>query len=79
MCAKLSAIFFTQMMSESWKKTFIILISKKSNLVDINDYRPISLSNTIYKIAIKILANRLKLLLPTMIAKEQGALIKDII
>ena len=41
-------------------KTFIALVPKNSNSLNLLDYRPISLCNTIYKIFSKILVNRLK-------------------
>ncbi|XP_019092278.1 PREDICTED: uncharacterized protein LOC109129106 [Camelina sativa] len=41
------------------------------------DYRPISCCNVIYKVISKILANKLKLLLPTFIAGNQSAFVKD--
>ena len=69
--------FFFQFgnLPDSWTKTFITLISKKSNPKIFNDYHPINLCNTVYKIIAKILTNRLKLILPHLISLEQGTLI----
>lgn len=40
--------------------TFITLIPKVFNLVELRDYRPISLVGCVYKLFSKMLANRLK-------------------
>jgi hypothetical protein len=41
--------------------TFVSLVPKKAIVVDIKDFRPISLVGGVYKIISKVLANRLKL------------------
>ena len=40
--------------------TFIVLIPKKNGASNIRDFRPISLVGSVYKILVKVLANRLK-------------------
>ena len=48
--------------------THICLIPKKNNPQKITDYRPISLSNVLSHIVSKVLANRLKKVLPNIIS-----------
>ena len=45
---------------KSLNATFIALIPKKPNAVNIRDFRPISLIGSIYKLLAKVLANRLR-------------------
>lgn len=61
----------------SWSITNVVLIPKKDNPKVVSDYRPISLCNVCYKIIAKILANRLKFILPNIIGKEQADFIRD--
>ena len=51
----------------------IILIPKIKSPKKITEYRPISLSNVVSRIASKVLANRLKVVLPTTISENQSA------
>ena len=45
-------------------KTYITLVPKNCNPSRMTDFRPISLSNVIYKLIAKVLTNHLKLILP---------------
>ena len=51
--------------------TFLTLILKKSTTASPYDFHPIALCNTIYIIYSKALENRIKILLPRIISKEQ--------
>lgn len=63
-------------------KTHVVLIPKVKNPASLAEYRPISLFNVIYKIASKVLVNRLKPFLSNIISLNQiaftrGRLITD--
>ena len=57
--------------------TLITLVLKLDNPELVSDFRPISLCNVLYKIYSKVLANRLKKFLPSLITKHQTAFAKD--
>jgi hypothetical protein len=57
--------------------TFIALIPKVDNPQRLNDFRPISLVGSLYKILAKVLANRLRLVIGKVISESQTAFVKD--
>jgi len=61
---------------KSLNATFIVLIPKKAGVVDLKDFRPISLVGAMYKIIYKVLANKLKHVLEKVISKSQNAFIR---
>lgn len=61
---------------QSLNGSHITLIPKHDNAVKVSDFRPISLLNTSIKILTKLLANRLQLVMPMLIHKNQYGFIK---
>ena len=57
--------------------THITFIPKKKDLKYVTYYRPISLCNVLYKFFFKVLANRLKKLLPKIITEHESTFVKD--
>ena len=55
---------------KSLNATFIALIPKKNGASNIQDFRPISLVGSVYKILAKVLANRLKEVLNQLISES---------
>eukprot|EP00253_Pinus_taeda_P015313 PITA_15313 len=66
----------TKRMHQGLNATFLALIPKNGNLDDPQGFRPISLCNVVYKILATILVNRLKPILPDLIAQEQTGFVK---
>lgn len=58
-------------------ETHICLIPKTKNPQKITEYRPISLCNVTYRILAKVLANRLKKVLPNVISESWSASVPD--
>ena len=57
--------------------TRIALIPKKNEPQYMSDFRPISLENVISIIVSKVLANKLKVILPNVISDAQSAFVPD--
>ncbi|KAJ9562049.1 hypothetical protein OSB04_007209 [Centaurea solstitialis] len=56
--------------------SFLTLISKVANPIGLNEFRPISLIGILYKIISKVLAERLKKVIGSIISNVQSAFIK---
>ncbi|KAG7578003.1 Reverse transcriptase domain [Arabidopsis thaliana x Arabidopsis arenosa] len=73
----IQSFFKTGFLPKGVNSTILALIPKKKEAKVMKDYRPISCCNVLYKVISKILANRLKTLLPRFISANQSAFIKD--
>ena len=74
--AVLSILNFGHML-QKLNYTHIVLIPKNNDLKHMSDYRPISLGNVISRIVSKVLANRLKLVLPMVISDAQSVFVPN--
>ncbi|XP_010431573.1 PREDICTED: uncharacterized protein LOC104715904 [Camelina sativa] len=62
-------------MLKQWNATIITLIPKTPNAQRVGEFRPIACCNTLYKIVSKLLANRLKRVIPDLVSNSQSAFI----
>ena len=59
----------------SLNASFLTLIPKKSNVVNILDFCPINLVGSVYKLLFKVLANRLRAVLDNLISEIQNSFV----
>ena len=60
----------------STNSSFLALIPKEKGAQNFSKFRPISLCNTGYKIITKVMANRIKKILPRIVPENQGGFIQ---
>jgi hypothetical protein len=75
--ACVSHFFQNHQLLHELNHTFITLVPKKSGSHSVHHFRPISLCNISYKIISKILANRLKKVLPKIISPLQSTFVPN--
>ena len=63
------------MFERSMNASFLTLIPKKCNVVNIKDFRPINLVGSVYKLLSKVLASRLRVVLDNLISDTQNSFV----
>ena len=63
-------------LSKGINSTFIALILKVNSPQRLNDFRPISLVGSLHKILAKVLANRLRSVIGSVVSESQSAFVK---
>jgi hypothetical protein len=75
LCHAIRSFLHGGSLPEGFCDSIIVMIPKVTNPEHLKNFRPISLCNVLYKIASKVLANRLKLILPFVISENQSAFV----
>lgn len=71
------ALFVKGLLPKGINSMIVALILKKTEALEMKDYRPISCCNVIYKVISKLIANRLKVVLPQFIAANQSVFVQE--
>ena len=71
----MQSFFISGKMLREVNNSYIVLIPKIQNPSTFNHFRPINLCNTIYKIISKLIVDRLRFVLPSLISPAQSAFI----
>ena len=72
----ISSVFRYGFLPKGVNSTILALIPKKLKYLEMRDYRLIACCNVLYKVVSKIIANRLKILLPRIITENQSSFVK---
>jgi hypothetical protein len=74
-CSAVRSFLTGDPIPEGFCDSVVVLIPKTTNPQVLKNFRPISLCNVLYKIASKVMANRLKLVLPDVVSENQSAFV----
>ncbi|KAK1292012.1 hypothetical protein QJS10_CPB17g00255 [Acorus calamus] len=75
--AAVQAFFSSGFMLRQLNHSFIALIPKSKAADTLDEFRPISLCNTVYKLITKCMASHIQCFLPRLISPHQSTFIKD--
>ena len=75
LCLMVRGIFGGEELSHKINSTGIVLILKVDHPESLSQFRPISLCNVRYKIITKVVANRLKIIMPKLIGPMQSSFV----
>ena len=70
------SVFMFGFLPKAINSTIFALIPKKEDSLEMKDFSPIPYCNVLYKVVSKILANRLKKILPRLVLENHSAFIK---
>ena len=76
-CNFILAFFESKRLPPDINQTWVALIPKVDNAVEVKDFQPISMVDCLYKLIAKILAGRLKLVMGDIVGESQSAFISD--
>ncbi|KAH1107463.1 hypothetical protein J1N35_011231 [Gossypium stocksii] len=74
-CEWAKKVFEGGTIDPKFNNTLIVLIPKVPNLENFSQFRPIRLCSVLYKLVMKIIANRFKSIFPKIIGQEQASFI----
>ncbi|KAA3486878.1 LINE-1 reverse transcriptase isogeny [Gossypium australe] len=74
-CQWVKNVFDGRPIEPELNNTLIVLIPKKDNPENFSQFRPISLCSVLYKLVMKVISNRFKVIFPKLISQEQAGFI----
>nr|GEZ32629.1 RNA-directed DNA polymerase, eukaryota [Tanacetum cinerariifolium] len=76
-CEAVEYFFETGLFSKGCNSSFVALIPKVADAKVVNDFHPVSLIGSVYKVVKKILANRLALVIADLLSDTQSAFVAN--